>query len=501
MAPAAEAPLTACVVSRAFSDHTNSGLVRASVGLAEGLARAGHRVHVLTRTLDAPRFTASGVTVHPIVAPPLLDPPELAGREVADHLSHAAAVHRTVTELDAAVGIDAVVSPLWCCEGIVCALDDRLTTVVSCMTSMTTICELRPDVPPSRLELDLIALERVAVREATALHGLAERSLRKALSDYDRESLHAAVIPRGIADRAGHWSAAPDHDGPVRVLYVGRLERRKGVDVLLEAVRHAVEAGADLELTVVGGDMGDGPAGVPYRDAFERGAGADPAVGQRVRFAGTVDDAELDRLYRRADLVCVPSRYESHGIVAVEAMMYGRPVVAAAAGGTPDVLEEGGNALLAQPGDPASLADCLARLAADPELRRRLGVRSRERYEERFEPAVVGALMGRFLAEVAASRPAPGDAGDLHERLAAVLRRSLDLEDDVARAGAGELLSPSPDAWRIAAEQAAGEAGAWQARALEAERQRRAVEAGIHATAPPRRTRSPAEILRSLRRR
>lgn len=498
-----DARLTVCLVSRAFTEETHSGLVRATGGLAEGLARAGHAVHVITRTLDAMAPATPGITVHPIVAPPLLGPPAIAARAVTDHLVHAAAVHRAVAELDAAEGVDAVITPLWCCEGLVCALDDRLATVVSCMTSMKTICELRPEVAPSELERDLIALERIVAREAGALHGLAQTSLAKALSDYGAAPAHADVIPRAVPDRAGPGTALATSSGTARVLFVGRLERRKGVDVLLEAVRLAIEAGSDLALTIVGPDMGDNGSGEAYRDAFARGAGGDPRVAERVRFAGAVDDAELDRLYRGADIVCVPSRYESHGIVAVEAMMYGRPVVATAAGGVPDVLEDGGNALLAEPGDPHSLAACLRRLADDPDLRRRLGTRSRERYEQRFEPRVVGAEMGSFLAGVARAR-AERDAHrpDLAGRLAGVLGEVLGVDDGLARATAEELLSPSAAAWRAAAERSAMETGAWQARALEAERQREAAEAAgrrTDAERAPRRTRSAGAVLRSLR--
>jgi glycogen synthase len=439
-----------CLVSRSFTNETTSGVVRATAGLAEALAGGGHDVHVVTRTLDAPSI--AGVSVHPIVAPPVLDPPAAAGRAVVDHLAHAAAVHRTA----AALYVDVVVTPLWCCEGIVCALDERLPTVVTCMTSMRTILGLRPGGAGDQLERDLVALEQATVANARHLHGLTGEALAKTIAEYSGRPADTAVIPRCLPDRAGPAPAtvAPERS-TVDVLFVGRLELRKGVDVLIEAMRRALDAGTDLSLTLVGADSDDTASGEPYRAAFAREA--DARLTERVRFAGRVSEDDLDRLYRKADLVCVPSRYESHGIVAVEAMMYGK------------------HALLAEPDDPASLADRLQTLAADPELRRSMGSRSRQRYEQRFSPPVVGEQMARFLAQVTRTdRPAP--AGDLASRLAAVAADVLGLDSPDAGRLAAELLSPSAPAWRAAAEDAAREAGAWQARALEAERQRRSAE-------------------------
>src|SRR5204862_4947730 len=138
-----------------------------------------------------------------------------------------------------------------------------------------------------------------------------------------------------------------------------------------------------FSLVLVGPDSEDTDTGEPYRLRFEREPGRDRALAGRVHFAGAVTDEELHRLYGRADVVCAPSRFESHGVVLVEAMMHGRPIVTSDAGGVPEVVEEGGNALLAQPGDPDSLAECLRRVVGDPELRRRLGGRSRALFEER----------------------------------------------------------------------------------------------------------------------
>jgi glycogen synthase len=493
-----------CLVSRALSPAAHSGVARATRELASGLAGRGHSVHVITRSVDAAADTGGGPTVHAIAAPA---PAAEVEAPVLDHLAHAAAVHRAVAVVHEREGVDVVVAPLWGCEGAVCMLDDRFPTVVSCMTSMTTIHELRGDGDPTEEVAQLIALERATMTRARYAHGLTRAALAKTLADYGAEPRETEVVGRGLADRAGPDRPTPGRAGaPPAVLFVGRLERRKGVPVLLDAARRLAAEGVAFSLVLAGPDSDDTETGEPYRAAFERDAVRDPSLAARVTFTGAVSDAELDDLYRRADLVCVPSRYESHGIVLVEAMMFGKPIVACATGGVPEVVEESGNALLAEPGDAGSLAGELRRLVEDAELRRRFGSRSRALYEERFDPAAVSSAMERFLRRVGAVHArAPAAPADLVERLAAVVREVLPLERSGAGAVASELLSPSTESWHAAtvgaelertawqarAHEAEGQVGEWRARALEAERQREAAELALR----PRRIRHALQRL------
>ena len=99
---------------------------------------------------------------------------------------------------------------------------------------------------------------------------------------------------------------------------------------------------------------------------------------------GFVPPSALGRYYERAAVVVCPSRREGYGVVAREAMAYGRPVVATAVGGLVDAVEDGVTGLLVPPRDPAALRAALERLLADEELRRRLGAAGRIAATERF---------------------------------------------------------------------------------------------------------------------
>jgi glycosyltransferase involved in cell wall biosynthesis len=179
-----------------------------------------------------------------------------------------------------------------------------------------------------------------------------------------------------------------------RLLYVGRVVEQKGVEV---AIRSLALLPAQAQLWIVGeGDR-------PYRAALERLASA-LGVADRVRFERPRPRAELVDVYRAADALLFPVQWpEPWGLVPLEAMALGRPVVATGRGGSGEYLAAGRNALLFEAGDPRSLADAIAGLATDEGLRRRLvaaGYATAERHSEE-------AFNRRALAEMLTASKAP----------------------------------------------------------------------------------------------
>ncbi|MXV88764.1 MAG: glycosyltransferase family 4 protein [Acidimicrobiales bacterium] len=157
--------------------------------------------------------------------------------------------------------------------------------------------------------------------------------------------LAVASMPVG-ADRLGTPTPAPA-DGPV--IGIGRLMAEKGFDVLIEAVALMPPA-AQPELVIVG----DGPDLTLLEAlALRRGVSAE--------FAGAVPPNEIGEWYRRARLVCVPSRREGFGMITAEALAAGRPVVATAVGAAPHFITEGANGFLAPPDSADALAAVLTK--------------------------------------------------------------------------------------------------------------------------------------------
>ncbi len=176
-----------------------------------------------------------------------------------------------------------------------------------------------------------------------------------------------------------------------RLVDVGRLVERKGVDTVLRALAAIVRSdGAvpfDAELIVVGGPVAEGLAADPEVRRL-RALAADLGIADRVVFTGRLPAPEVAAHYRAADVVVATPWYEPFGLVPLEAMACGAAFVGSAVGGLLDTVRDGECGLLVPPRDPVALAGALRQLAGDQELRHRLGAAARRR-ALRFETARV----------------------------------------------------------------------------------------------------------------
>ena len=192
------------------------------------------------------------------------------------------------------------------------------------------------------------------------------------------------LVDLGDLSRASEMREVREGDAPLRLLMVTRLEPIKGVDVAIRALAELTHTPSVLRV------LGDGQQ--RYVDSL-RSLTEQLGVSSRVDWAGKFPREDLPEEYRRADLLLVPSRYEAFGVVIVEAMAAGLPVVASRVGGIADVVRNGQCARLVQPGDPAELARAIEELAGDHDEIARL-VREGIGQAQNFE---AGAGVGKWL--------------------------------------------------------------------------------------------------------
>ncbi len=208
---------------------------------------------------------------------------------------------------------------------------------------------------------------------------------------YCLPSSHLRLIPCGVdlalftpgskdERRAARQHISPD--GLPTLLFVGRLDPIKGIDLLLESVARMQTR---ARLVVVGGNPQEGDPEVERLHALAESLG----IGERVDFPGAVPHPGLSTYYRGADALVVTSRYESFGLVAVEALACGTPVVAARVGGLPSIVRDGENGLLVPWRCAGAFAESLDLLLSDRELRERLRLRARPSVE-RFDWRRIG---------------------------------------------------------------------------------------------------------------
>ena len=222
----------------------------------------------------------------------------------------------------------------------------------------------------SKRAFDRIA-PRFSLRRATRVIALT-RHEASFLASLGVEPGRIAVIPNGI-DLSEFPGPVPAHrpSAGTTGLFVGRLDpSQKGLEPLVRAVA-ALPPSSGFRLRIVGEDWGGRQGVLRLASRLD--------VADRIALVGCVSRTALLREYADADLLVLPSRFEPFGIVLLEAMAAGLPVVASRVGGIPEVVSDGETGLLVEPGDAEALASAILRLVERPALRATLGARGRER--------------------------------------------------------------------------------------------------------------------------
>jgi glycosyltransferase involved in cell wall biosynthesis len=345
----------------------------------------GHHVTVITpgdpaRALRRGRLQLRFASADPgTAAPGERSPFDLNLAWSLSALVEAAAVH-------AEQPVDVFDSALWNAEALALALlPRRPPLVLRLVTPVATVAAHNAwPIHPDELA-QLQEAERALVAQADAVVALSasiEHTLQQAHDLVPDRRWHR--IPCGIASwpafdfRVG-YTALDQIDGQPfgvpagarYVLFVGRLERRKGIDLLLEAARRFLARQPEVWLVLAGRDV------EAWSERIEAVVGAPGAA--RVRALGEVSTAAREKLMHGARCLVFPSRYESFGLVPLEAFVHGLPVVATRAGAIPEVVADGECGLLFEPDDVNGLADRVERLLVDDALHGRLAAQCRGR--------------------------------------------------------------------------------------------------------------------------
>lgn len=258
---------------------------------------------------------------------------------------------------------------------------------------------------------DRVAWEREAIAAAAGITAPSRDVLDRTRARYGLELPGAEVIPYPVAPPAQGLRWAPDACDRSRVVFIGRFDRHKGGDLVIEAFAKVLEAMPGATLTFVGPDRGcvtgDGRRWTLRELVERRLPGA--LESRRVEWLGQQPLAALAPLRLRAAVTVVASRYETFCYAAAEAMALGCPVVSTDAGAIPEVIADGRNGLLCRSEDVEGLAAAIVRLLADPELAARLGRQAALDCARLFHPTVVASRMVAFYRRVlSASRGATG---------------------------------------------------------------------------------------------
>jgi glycosyltransferase involved in cell wall biosynthesis len=216
------------------------------------------------------------------------------------------------------------------------------------------------------------ALRNWTVRTATKVTVPSEY-LGRVVRGWVGDRADIQVIPNGVQVSRAALAAGRRPEGPLRLVFVGRLVSHKHVDMLVDAV--ARTRGTELEI------VGDGPTRSSLEETVRR-----EAVADRVRFLGSLPHGEVLAHLAEADALVTASGYEGLPHVVIEALACGTPVIGPPVGGLPEVIEDGSTGIIVDPVTSESTGKALARLRDNPALRERLASNAaREGKEWRFE--------------------------------------------------------------------------------------------------------------------
>ncbi|MCC6661744.1 MAG: glycosyltransferase family 4 protein [Phycisphaerales bacterium] len=382
-----------CLVTREFSPFWGAGIGTYAAAMARAWAEGGgHEVHVLTAPhkgleTNAPRLYP-GVTFHtlrPIAAS------EAAQCRYPFH-QFALQVFRTFDALHEEHLFEYVEFPDYWGEGYFVLRAKRLGGRYGGLVMGVRLHT------PSRLCRELNQSPALNDAQATLEH-MEEESIRwadlalspsRALLDWteanvglDKDMERGVVVypfdAQGFARAAGGMVAQPVGPGPGEraarnppvVLYFGRLERRKGVETLIDAGRRLVGQATPVQLRLIGGDTDSGPGAVSMQKHLKsmlHNLRPEHFVFEPPRAREALGDA-----VRRASVVCLPSLWENFPNACLEAMALGACVVASDTGGMSEIVEDGVSGVLFHGGNATNLAATLRRVLADPDLRARCG--------------------------------------------------------------------------------------------------------------------------------
>ncbi|MFE3175195.1 glycosyltransferase [Amycolatopsis sp. NPDC059090] len=346
-------------------------------GLSAALVRSGHDVTVYTRRDDAEAPAAvdvpAGYRVVPVPAGPARRLPKA---EIVPYLGEFGSWLRDRWTEEPP---DVAHAHFWT-SGVATVLAAREAGVPTVQTFHTLGVVKRRNLgdgdtsPPDRMRLERMVGKQVG----RIVAGCSDEVFELARQGVPRQRI--SVVPCGVdLDRFGTGGPVASRTAPKRLVSMGRLVPRKGFDLAIAALPRV----PDTELVIAGGPPSEALSRHPEAQRLRRLAER-LGVADRVQLAGQVSRAEMPALLRSADAVLCTPWYESFGIVPLEAMACGVPVVAAAVGGLADTVVDGITGRLVPPRDPARLSARLRALLDEPAELEAMGTAGLERVRARY---------------------------------------------------------------------------------------------------------------------
>ncbi len=360
--------LNVCLVSREYPSETGwGGIGRYTYLTACGLAKEGHNVHVIAQTFkdDEYDYIQDGVHVHRIKHPEIFKVKK-GFPEFGRRLEYSWRVYKKILELIKKYSIQIIEGPNFSAECFVYSLFKKTPLVTRVHTPYQEVIrnfnwKMTPD---RRLGC---FLEDELIRRSDSITCSTDIYAAKVKKKYKLKSEKLSVISLGIeipktVIRKEHTL---EFTRDKKVLFLGRLEKRKGIHILMQAIPQILKEIPNVSFTIIGRDAFfqenessfQSPANKNFKTEFWDKL--PPNAKDRVHLLGNASSETLDEHYRSCDLFVAPSLHETFGYVYLEAMSYGVPVIGCKVGGVPEVIKDKGVGILIEPDDSKALAEAI----------------------------------------------------------------------------------------------------------------------------------------------
>jgi glycosyltransferase involved in cell wall biosynthesis len=343
------------MISRTIPPFDRGGIQTYVLGLSRALVDLGLDVHLF---IIGEKIEMEGLKIHPVRAFPL--PRLTAGL----YMSFALNAARHVSRYD----LDVIHGHSMYAGGY--ALSKNLPFVVTLhgtqLSELRSTFSTRPRPDHVLTDSCSMFMERAAAAKADIVIAVCKKHKREVVEQYGIDEEKLRVVYEGIDVDRFSPSSCEGND----VLFVGRLHQRKGVDRLLRAFKKVTESNGDARLRIAGKGEGESEYKKMAREL---------GLGESVEFLGHVPDSELPALYSSASMFVMPSYYEGFGLVLLEAMASGLPVLAFDTGVAPEIIKNGKNGYIV---DEHDMHDRILEMLSNPKKRKAMGKAGRKVVEK-----------------------------------------------------------------------------------------------------------------------
>ena len=380
--------LSICMLCQDDPIDQVGGVAKYTWQLATGYAKDGHSVHILTKAEIRSNFNEKNIYLHKIPECEFYLPEIESYPITKKNIVHSYSSYMAIKDLNEKYNFDIIEAPTWDFEGVVPAKLLDIPVITRLQTPMLKAAETQKWVINDDIKL-ASDFERCQFALSSGIIAISENIKDTIAGMYgiNFSNMLIQTIFLGVEASTGVPKKKSDNH-IINILFVGRLERRKGIHILLEIIPEILNRYSNVAFTLVGDDTIPDESGVPYKSSFLNKHSKDNFA-NRVKFKGKVDNNELKECYQNCDIFVSPSLYESFGIIFIEAMRYGKPVIGGKAGGMQEIIVDGETGFLAEPNNSDDLKNKLVSLIEDQDLRNKMGEKAYERYNLLFTPEVM----------------------------------------------------------------------------------------------------------------